>query len=69
MKSGDWCPACPIGRLTVFSVRRHGDTHIRYLRCDSCRRTSGKETIPAAAVRRRHCLTKHSTPMTIPGPS
>lgn len=50
--SGDVCPECHAGTMTVYSVRRHADRQTRYLRCDRCGHT-GKQHVPATAVRRR----------------
>ncbi len=43
MKTGDDCPTCPIGRLVVYCTRWQADRAIRFLRCDICGATAGKE--------------------------
>jgi hypothetical protein len=49
---GDPCPECG-GRLRVVNSRRAGNVQVRHLACTRCGRRAGKQTLPAAAVRRR----------------
>jgi len=49
--SGDSCPKCREGRLTVASSVRSGEYQTRYLRCTRCNCTD-KQVIHAGEIRR-----------------
>lgn len=50
-RSGDPCPKCRCGRLSVASSQQQGAYQIRYLRCRDCGATD-KHVVAATEVRR-----------------
>lgn len=54
-RSGDACPQCNGGRLTVYSGRDCGSLRVKYLRCDRCKAKPSPNTVyvPVEYVARR----------------
>lgn len=54
-RSGDDCPECNGGRLTVYAGRDCGSMRVKYLRCDRCKAKPAINTVyvPLEFISRR----------------